>query len=110
MSKKQRCVATGHWPQDIHKRQYGLPGFVGVLKREVTDKIEFNDVNLEPLKRYKNSDWKLVELVAEFSDRRSAYHDTVERNRPAAERRAALRAQREARMAELLRRRQRRST
>lgn len=89
---------------------YGLRGFVEVLKREVIDKIEFDDVNLEPLKRYKNRDWKLAELVAEFSGRRLAYHETVERNRPSAERRAELRAEREAHMAELSRLRQRRST
>lgn len=62
---------------------------------------------LEPLKQYKDRDWELSELVAEFEGRREAYHDTVERNQPAAERRAAIRAQRKARMAELSRRRQR---
>jgi len=96
---------TGHWPQDIHKRQYGMPAFVEVQKREVTDKIEFDDVNLGLLKRYKDRDWKLAELVSAFAGRRSAYHETLERNRPAAERAAAKRAQREARRAELLQRR-----
>ena len=96
---------TGHRPQDVHKKQYGMTAFVEILKREVVDKIEFDAVDLEPLKQFRDRDWKLAELVSEFARRKSAYRETVVRKQPLAERAAAARALREARNAEILLRR-----
>ena len=100
---------TGHRPQDVHKKQYGMTAFVEILKLEVVDKFEFDAVDLEPLKRFKGKDWKLADLVSEFAHRKSAYHETVVRNQPSAARAATARVLREAQNAEILGRRRNRS-